>query len=42
MALPVPPLPRKPELDGLDKIAWDLIEELNHELQAVPGKDTGS
>jgi hypothetical protein len=36
MVLPVPPLSMNPELAGLDKEAWDLLVELNDELQTTP------
>jgi hypothetical protein len=42
MMLPVPPLSRVPVLHGLDQFAWDLVAELNHELQAVPGQGMNS
>jgi hypothetical protein len=36
MVLPVPPLPREPNVIGLDREAWDLTMGLNDELQATP------
>jgi hypothetical protein len=36
MALPVPPLSRDPSLTSLDLEAWNLLGELNRELQATP------